>query len=195
MNQSIRKMTAAALLIAVGIIIPMFSPIKIVLEPASFTLASHVPVFIAMFISPAVAAAVAVGTTFGFFFGGFPIVVVLRAATHVVFALLGAIWLQKRPQVLGSGVRTVLFSLVLGILHAACEVMVVSVFYFGGAMGTAYYAKGFWTGVMLMVGLGSVVHSMVDFGIAVLLYNVLRKQKPLKNMFIKPQKTEKTTAA
>ncbi len=41
---------------------------KIMIPPASFTLASHVPLFIAMFFTPGVAVAVALGTTFGFFF-------------------------------------------------------------------------------------------------------------------------------
>ena len=45
-----KEIIMAALLCAIGIMIPMISPIKIVLEPASFTLASHVAIFIAMFI-------------------------------------------------------------------------------------------------------------------------------------------------
>jgi niacin transporter len=93
-RNSVLKLSVSGLLIAVGIIIPMFSPLKILLEPASFTLASHVAIFIAMFISPGMAASVAVGTTLGFYFGAFPIVVVLRAATHVVFAVAGAMYLK-----------------------------------------------------------------------------------------------------
>ena len=85
------SLALTGMLIAVGIVIPMFSPIKIVIEPASFTLASHVAVFIAMFISPSVAVAVSLGTTLGFFLGGFPLTVVLRALTHVIFALAGSI--------------------------------------------------------------------------------------------------------
>ena len=62
-----KEVIMAALLCAIGIMIPMISPIKIVLEPASFTLASHVAIFIAMFISTKVALLVTVGTTIGFF--------------------------------------------------------------------------------------------------------------------------------
>ena len=51
MHNNILKVVMAGLLCAVGIIIPMFSPLKIVIPPASFTVASHVAVFIAMFIS------------------------------------------------------------------------------------------------------------------------------------------------
>lgn len=47
-NNSVKHLTISALLIGLGILIPMVMP-KIVIGPASFTLASHVPVFIAMF--------------------------------------------------------------------------------------------------------------------------------------------------
>ena len=65
-DKKIKNMVTAGMLCAIGILIPMVSPIKITLDPASFTLASHVPVFMAMFISPVVGIFVAVGTTLGF---------------------------------------------------------------------------------------------------------------------------------
>ncbi len=81
-NKKLYNMLIAAMLSAIGIIIPLFSPVKILLEPASFTLASHVAIYIAMFISPGVALSVAAGTTLGFLLAGFPPVVVVRAASH-----------------------------------------------------------------------------------------------------------------
>ena len=86
-------MCIAALLCAVGILVPMISPVKVTLEPMSFTLASHVALFLAMFVSPAVALAVSVGTTLGFLLAGFAPIVVLRAAVQVIFVVLGAVWL------------------------------------------------------------------------------------------------------
>lgn len=65
-HNRVRQLTISALLIAMGILIPMVMP-KIVIGPASFTLASHVPLMIAMFFSPGMAVAVALGTAFGFF--------------------------------------------------------------------------------------------------------------------------------
>lgn len=183
-TQSVQKMTTAALLIALGIIIPMFSPLKILLEPASFTLASHVPIFLSMFISPAVAAAVSVGTTLGFLLGGFPIVVVLRAATHLIFVLIGSFWLSRRPGILASPGRSQLFSLAIGLIHAAGELAVVSLFYLAGGMGAAYYDQGFLLSVLGLVGLGSVVHSMVDFIIALIIAKALVRSPALKSMFI-----------
>lgn len=188
-NDSIRKLTFTALLIAVGIVIPMFSPLKIVLEPASFTLASHVPIFLSMFISPGVAAAVSVGTTLGFFFGGFPLVIVLRAATHLIWATGGAFWLQRRPGSLQSMASSQLFSLVVGLVHGALELLVVSVFYFSGDMGDVWYQNGFMVTIMGLVGVGSVLHSMVDFLIAQGILKVFLRQKTLRQIFIHPETT------
>lgn len=179
----VQKMTAAALLIAVGVVIPLVMPIKLVLEPASFTLASHVAIFLAMFISPPVAVAVAAGTAFGFLMGPFPLVVALRAASHVVFALLGALWLKKHPYTLSSPLKAGVFSLAVAVVHAMCEVGVVSAFYFGGAAGTGYYQVGFMQSVLVLVGLGTIVHSMVDFGLALLILPALGKQASLGKMF------------
>lgn len=178
-SYSVQKMTTAAILIAIGIIIPLFSPLKIVIEPASFTLASHVPLFIAMCISPLVAASVAVGTTIGFLLGGFPIVIVLRAATHLIFALVGSLYLQKHPDTLRSVGKSLTFSFLIGLLHSVCEVVVSSIFYFGNAN----YETSFLVAVLLLVGVGSVVHSMVDFAIAQIIVNVLVRQRPFRPLF------------
>ncbi|MDR2133331.1 MAG: hypothetical protein LBP30_08355 [Clostridiales Family XIII bacterium] len=171
---SAQKLTAAALLTAVGIMLPMVMPIKVMIEPASFTLASHVAIFIAMMLSPAIAAAVAAGTTIGFLIS-FPPVIALRAASHIVFALVGGFYLQKRPETLSSPVKVHVFSFLIAILHSLCEVAVVCAFYFGGSM-TTYYKFGFFYTVVLLMGVGSVVHSLVDFEIAIVIYKLLCRQ-------------------
>ena len=154
-----------ALLCAIGIAIPLFCP-KIVIGPASFTLASHVPVFLAMFISPAAAVTVSLGTTLGFLVAGFHPVVVLRALSHIVFALVGSLWLRKAPGVLSSVKGMALFSVAVSVLHAACEVVVVTFFFFGNQLSKETYQSGYFIGVLLLVGLGGMVHSMIDFGIS-----------------------------
>jgi niacin transporter len=161
----------------------MFSPVRIILEPASFTLASHVVIFIAMFMSPAIAVSVAVGTTIGFLFGGFPIIVVLRAATHVVFALLGSLYLHKISKNSLSPVNLRIFSFCIAIIHSVCELIVVTVFYFGGSVSSAFYEQGFLTSVLLLVGLGTIIHSMVDFEISRIILFPLKKQHSLSEYF------------
>jgi niacin transporter len=169
------KMTAAALLIAVGICIPLFMPVKFVMEPVSYTLASHVAIFIAMMIDPAIAAVVTVGTFLGFF-TTFPLVIALRAASHIVFAMTGAIYLKYHRGTLSSMASTQVFAFCIALIHAVCEVLVVCWFYFGGYMDS-YYEYGFVNTVVILIGAGSVVHSMIDFEISYVVYKALCKQK------------------
>ncbi|MFA9379766.1 MAG: hypothetical protein ACERKO_01780 [Acetanaerobacterium sp.] len=181
MNRNIKiyRLTAAALLCAVGIVIPMFSPVKVILEPASFTLASHVAIFLAMFISPPVAIAVSLGTTIGFFLGGFPIVIVFRALSHIVFATAGAFWLKYHPYTLMSPAKTFGFSCVIAVLHSVSELAVVIPFYFGNMLTAGSYDSGFVYSVILLVGIGTLVHSSVDFYISVMLWRALTKSKEI----------------
>jgi niacin transporter len=184
----VKTMTIAALLSAIGIIIPMYSPIKILIEPASFTFASHVPIFIAMFISPMAALFVALVTTLGFLLSGyFPIVVVFRALSHVVFALVGAYILKKNSNILLSLKTAVPFVLLLSVIHAVCEVIVSTIFYFSGNSTTNYMVV-----VIGLVGVGTLVHSTVDFILAAIIWvplqhaitipaNAKIKLKPAKN--------------
>ena len=177
---NIKNMVVAALLCAIGIVIPMFSPIKIVLEPASFTLASHVAVFMAMFISPSIALFVAIGSTLGFFLGGFPIVVVLRALSHVVFAYFGAAYLNKNPEALSNWKSSTAFSLIVALVHGLCEVLIVLPFYMGSSLSQGYYDKGFFYAIIGLVGVGTVIHSMVDFTISTVIWKAMPKSLMMK---------------
>lgn len=171
-----KSIILSSLLCAIGIIIPMFSPIKIILEPASFTLASHVAIFIAMFISPSTALFVTVGTTIGFFLGGFPITVVLRALSHVLFVSVGSIYLMKNRNVIRSIKSSLGYSFVIGLIHAIGEVLIVIPFYFGSSLATGYYDKGFVISVLGLIGVGTIIHSMIDFSLSVYIWNVLPKE-------------------
>lgn len=181
-NKTLYRMVAAALLCAVGIVIPVASPLKIVIPPASFTLASHVAIFIAMFISPVTAIVVSMGTTLGFFLGGFPLPIVLRALSHVVFAAAGAVWLKARPDLLNHRGESILFCAFIGLLHAAGEVLILLPLYFGGTLAAAVYESGFIKYIILLVGVGTVVHSSVDYFISVLIWRALRRAPGLREI-------------
>ena len=179
MNQSkrLRKMVLSALLIAVGIIIPVISPIKVVIEPMSFTLASHVAIMVAMFISPEVAIAVALGTTVGFFLGGFPIVVVLRALTHVIWAGIGAYWLKKDNELFTSLPKALTFNFTIALIHAVGEVAVCLPFY----MGTLDTNMFVYT-LFGLVGLGTIVHSSVDMFISVAVWKAICRSEGIQSV-------------
>ncbi len=180
-TNSVKRLTISALLIAMGIIIPMVMP-RITIGPASFTLASHVPVFIAMFISPVVAIAVSLGTGFGFSLSATPIIA-LRALSHLIFAVIGAVILQKHPEILinKEGKFTLLngklqlFNVGIGVIHSAAELVVVSVFYTMGNLPGTYYTAGFMYSIFLLMGVGGLIHSLVDFSIAYFLASTLSK--------------------
>lgn len=180
-TNSVKRLTISALLIAMGIIIPMVMP-RITIGPTSFTLASHVPVFIAMFISPVVAIAVSLGTGFGFFLSATPIIA-LRALSHLIFAVIGAVILQKHPEILinKEGKFTLLngklqlFNVGIGVIHSAAELVVVSVFYTMGNLPGTYYTAGFMYSIFLLMGVGGLIHSLVDFSIAYFLASTLSK--------------------
>lgn len=181
-NSKIHLMVVAALLCAIGIIIPMFAP-KIVLEPASFTLASHVAIIIAMFVSPSVALFVAIGTILGFFMAGFPIVVVVRALTQVVWVFLGSIYLQKHPKTMTSWPKMLVFLLVIGIVHGGLEMISVCPFYFNNALSSTYYQEGFVTAILGLVGVGTVIHTFVDFAISLFVYKALLSIRNIKQVY------------
>lgn len=159
--KSTQKLTRTSILIALGIIIPMIMP-KVSIPPASYTIASHVPVFIAMFISPGVAVAVSLGTAFGFLLS-LPFVVALRALSHLVFAVIGAIYLQKFPNTIKSNKKLFGFNIGIALIHATAECLVVAAFYF---MSPGMLNVNYFTTVFLMIGVGGFFHSIVDFFLA-----------------------------
>jgi niacin transporter len=127
-----------------------------------------------MFISPAAAFFVALGTTVGFFFGGFPIVVVMRAATHIVFATVGALYLQKIKNTLTVPIHAFLFAFVVALIHAVSEVAVVTPF-ISGQHDAGYYNEGVCHLRHPACRVGSVIHSIVDFYIALYIWKPLQK--------------------
>ena len=167
----VQKMCIAALLCAVGILVPIISPVKVPIGPMSFTLASHVALFLALFISPAVAVTVELGTTLGFLLAGFAPVVVLRAASQLVFVCIGAVLLAKKPQLMKSAGGIFAFGLGLGAVHGVCEALVVTAFWLGGAT----YDGGFVQTVIGLVCFGTLVHSMVDYYLALLIWKPVSK--------------------
>ncbi len=180
MNRSnkVLHLTMTALLVAIGILIPAISPVKIPLGPAgSFTLASHVAIFLAMFISPFSATAVALGTTVGFWLAGFPFPIVLRALTHVVWAILGAMWLKKHPATLYRPGASALFCIVVAIVHAALETVAIMILFFSGSVVDN---GGLWLTVFLPVGVVTLIHSSVDYIISILVWRPISSLKSVR---------------
>lgn len=181
-TKKIHTMVLSALLIAVGIVIPMYMPIKLMIEPASFTLASHVAIIVAMFVSPFVAVTVALGTTLGFLLGGFPLAVVLRALSHVVWASVGAWYLERHPDLFTDIKKSILFILFIGVLHGVCEVLIITPMYISHSLPAANYTSGFLYSIFTLVGIGTVVHSSVDFVLSLAVWKVLARSSSVASI-------------
>ena len=162
-----KDMVISALLIAIGILIPMIftgPPFKIVVGPYSATLMAHVPVIIAMFISPLTAALTAIGTTIGFFITT-PLVVAVRAASHIVFAIIGAYMLKK-------GANLLVTCGVTALIHGIFEGIVVLIFFAVGASTSSSYSN---MAMMWITIAGTIAHHIVDYIIAVIIGTALSR--------------------
>jgi len=185
-TNKVKTMTIAALLSAIGIIIPLISPFKIVIEPASFTFASHVPIFIAMFISPTVAIFTSIVTSIGFYISISP-VVGSRALSHIIFAFIGAYILKKNNNLLLKPKHSIPFVLFISIIHAVCEVIVSTLFYFSNQTSANYVYN-----ILMLVGVGTVIHSTVDFILASAIWLPLQRAISIPfnaKIKLKPAKT------
>lgn len=153
-----KDLVSSALLIALSIAIPYLSLPVIPTPEFSMTLGSHVPIMAAMFVSPVTAVFTVLGTTLAFFLKGTPFVVVMRAASHIFFALGGALILAKRQDFLGIALA---FIAVLA-LHVAAEVYVIYLLMPAGV------ALWFGAGVFAL-------HTLIDFALSLVIVFALKK--------------------
>ncbi len=175
MRNKTKEITLTALLTALAIVIPLIMPVKVVMPPFTATLASHTPLIIAMFVSPLAAAFAAIGSAIGFFFAMSPIVAV-RAATHVCFTVAGAYMIRKKMK----PVWTILVTLVLHSLSDMLTVYLAADFFHMSAL-----LKGNTMGyVQAWIGIGTSVHHLVDFAIALLIAKPLSKAGLLENQYL-----------
>ena len=143
-----KEVVYGALLTALALLIPLAFGgfLSVMIPPFSATLASHLPVMIAMLISPQVAVMVGLGSALGFLIKLGP-VIAARAAVHAVFGFVGAVAVKKG---LSFG-KTLILTLPI---HALGEALIVLPF--GFSLEKA----------RLVVGVGTALHHLIDAMIA-----------------------------
>lgn len=151
----VREIVWGGLLTSLALIIPLAFGgfLGITIPPFSATLASHVPVMLAMTVSPTVAFTVAAGSAFGFLIKLGP-VVGARAAMHIIFALGGA-HLYKR------GVSFPLVLLATLPVHAISEALIVLLF------GFTIQRAG------VVIGIGTALHHGIDSLISLAIFGAI----------------------
>lgn len=157
-----RDLVYGALLTALSLLIPIAfgSYLKVYLPPFSATLASHVPVMLAMLVSPTVAALVGIGSSIGFLIVLGP-VIAARALVHVLVGIVGALIVARNRSFLTA-------LLVTAPIHALGEVIAVLPFGF-----TSYEA---W----ILVGVGTLLHHSADAAISLAIAFSLKMAGVLK---------------
>ncbi len=165
---STKDIAIAALLTALALAIPLFMPIKLVLEPIfSATFASHVPGILSMFVGPFAVIGTAVGSALGFIQLG-PWVS-LRAFSHIIFGLLGCRMLSKKWNIF-------LVLLLTSLLHAGAEMIV-------GLISIPFIvtpAGGLLKYIIITIGCGTLIHHCIDFAISVVIIYALKSARLLK---------------
>ncbi|WP_163191728.1 ECF transporter S component [Clostridium thermarum] len=154
---NVRKLTITAVLTCLAIIIPLYFGVLSVQIPPVFsaTLASHVPMFLAMFLGPFSAAFVGIGSALGFLMTK-GAVIAARAAMHIFVGITGAVLLRKE----------VSFTKVVAItspVHAILEAIVVILL-----TGQIEFA-------LLTVGVGTLIHHFIDGGFTAIFVKSLSK--------------------
>lgn len=163
-----RDLAMAILFTALALIIPLvFSFLRVTVPPFTATLASHVPVMLAMFISPAVAVLVGLGSTIGFLIATGP-VIAARAFIHVIIGFMGANMIRKGMN------PWVTLLLPIMVVHALGEALVVIPF------GYDLYNAG------VVIGVGTALHNTVDTIITMAVLALLQKM----NLPLAPKKDE-----
>jgi len=89
---------------------------------------------------------------------------------------MGAKILEKnQTNLLNNFAKSQLFSLLIGLIHAFGEIIIVSFFFFG-LIGVTDTSGNFFYTVILLVGVGTLLHSMIDFLIAQSIWKAQEKR-------------------
>ncbi len=150
-----RDLAIGALLAAFALLIPLtFTFLRVMIPPFTATLASHVPIMLAMLIGPSVALIAGLASTVGFLLALGP-VIAARAFIHVIFGVVGAYLVR-------SGLTFWAVGLIVLPIHALGEALVVVPF------GWNLYRAG------VVVGVGTALHHIVDLLITFGVLGLLR---------------------
>lgn len=177
MNNKTRELVLAAILTALSILIT-YSPVKLYLPFFTLTLGAHVPTMLALFVSPWVAVMTVIGSCIGFFMA-IPapnnLLVVARAALHIVFVLVGLKMIKK-------DVNIFLTIIVTSLLHAVAEG--VAVFFLAPIIVPNSGSAPLWAA--WIAASGTFVHHYIDVAItAPILYALVRAKMIIKPYFMK----------
>ncbi|MGG7162327.1 ECF transporter S component [Clostridium ihumii] len=161
---NIKKMVQASLLMAIAIIIPVVfgNSLRVYIPPFTATLASHVPMFLAMYLGVKASAVVGAGSAIGFLFAFPDPIVATRAFMHVAVGSIGAKCVEN-----GFSYNKVV--LITAPLHGILEALIVIPFGFT------------FKDALIVVGIGTILHHVADGVITYPILKALKLDKKFKS--------------
>ena len=173
MENKTKELALASILTALSVLIT-YSPLKLVLPFFTLTLGAHVPTMLAIFVGPWVTVMTIIGSCVGFFLtipAPNSIIVVARAATHLIFALAGISMLKKNYNIF-------LIIILTAVLHSLAEGVVVYILtpIILDNATAAYTAGG-------IAALGTILHHAIDSAITAPILIALTKAKIVKRRY------------
>ncbi len=181
MKNKTRELVLAAILTALAILIT-YSPVKLNLPFFTLTLGAHVPTLLAMFVSPWVAVMSVIGSCIGFFMA-IPapnnMLVMIRAALHIIFVLVGMKILDKKMNIY-------LVIILTSFMHALAEG--IAVYALTPVIVPNSETTQLWAG--WIAAAGTFVHHYIDCAIAApILFALARAKMIQKPYFMAKTKT------
>ncbi|HAL63890.1 MAG TPA: hypothetical protein DCO93_05540 [Clostridiales bacterium] len=173
MKNKTKELALASILTALSVLIT-YSPLKLVLPFFTLTLGAHVPTMLAIFVGPWVTVMTIIGSCVGFFLtipAPNSIIVVARAATHIIFAIAGISMLKKNYNIF-------VIIIITAILHSLAEGIVVYILtpIILDSATAALAAGGIAAG-------GTILHHAIDSAITAPILIALTKAKIVKRRY------------
>lgn len=170
------KITISAVLTALSLVYIVYMP-TIDLGVWSFTPLSHIFIFIACFISPYTALMTFLAVLGGFMLKTGNYFTWLRAASHLFFVVFLIVYIKIFK--LKNKKHVIIAGLCASVIHAVFEILVVLLglgigLDVNNQYGTVYY-------VLLVVGLGTLGHSLLDFSAGFFLYKISKIERFLES--------------
>lgn len=161
----------SSIVIGMSILIPFYTPFKLVIPPASYILFSYVPVFLALYYSRRLALSAVFCMSIALYSTHYPLSIVAECLSHLLLAIIGSTYIKNHADILSSVRSYIPFCIRMACLVALGE-MGVSMFIFfikhDITPNTVFVA-------LILVGGVALVHSFIDGMIGYILYKVINK--------------------
>lgn len=161
----------SSIVIGMSILIPFYTPFKLVIPPASYILFSYIPVFLALYYSRSLALCAVLCMSIALYGTHFPLSIVAECLSHLLLAIVGSLYIRNHADILNSVRSYIPFCIRMACLLALGEMSVSMLIFFikhNITPNTIFVA-------LILVGGVALVHSFIDGMTGYILYKVINK--------------------